>query len=86
MLKKSERLTERVKGVADAVWKDDTYPCHKFDFCPEECSHVGICDFAVRIESLCAYEETRLTPDGIERLRAENKRLRKLVEKLKAGG
>lgn len=85
MLKKIDRLTERTNGVANAVWRDDTYPCYKLDFCPEgPCTSPNICDYAIRIERLAQYEDTRLTPEDIVKLQAKVKRLEKKIKDLKA--
>lgn len=85
MLKKVHRLTERhPSGTADLIYKDETYPCHKQWFCPEgDCSNAKQCDYAKLLERLASYEDTRLTPEDILKLKDKVKRLEKQVRDLK---
>lgn len=86
MLSQIDRLTEyNACGMADAVWRDETYPCHKLFICPEgNCNNADACDFAIRIKRLAAYEDTRMTPDDVMRMKDTVKRLRKQIAELKA--
>lgn len=85
MLRKIDRLTERYKnGIADAVWRDKSYPCHRMDICPEgDCDIRNYCDYANILERLAAYEDTRLTPKDVAMMVKEKKELEEQVDKLK---
>lgn len=89
MLDDVHRLTVRTDGVADVQYKGETYPCFKHWFCPEGvCNSPTICDHAARIERLAAYEDTKLYPHEVEKLKEKAKRqaaqIRQLKEQIRA--
>lgn len=68
-MEKIERLTERVRGVAQPVWYDKTIPCRQMDCCPEGDCVNAKCDFAIIIERLAAYEDIGLSPEEVATLK-----------------
>lgn len=78
MLKETERLTERdaLSGVARLKYKDGLN-CGNFWFCPEGECNAHACDVAIAVERLAAYEDSKMTPEEVIRMKEKEKRRRK---------
>ena len=85
MLKKSECLIEWVNGVPQPYWKD-CMPCHHFELCPEgDCTDLHYCDYANILYRLAEYEQTKLRPDEIIKMKKDYRRAcekRRLYKKI----
>ena len=92
MLRNIDKLTARNKiGIPDiTIEHDESYPCGKSElkdrrFCPNDiysCDHWW-CSYMRVITRLAEYEETKLTPADIHKLKSKVKRLEKRIKELK---
>jgi hypothetical protein len=79
MLRKKDRLTIRdpKTKTADLLYKDESIPCRRVWFCPNEGPCTGKpCDLSIVIEKLAAYEDTRMTPEEVIAMKEREKRRR----------
>lgn len=80
MLTKLDRLTYRDPKTqnTDLKYHDASIPCRKAPMCPEKgtkCTGFP-CELSEIIERLAAYEDTRMYPEEIQKMKEREKRRR----------